>query len=93
MRPIKAAQNQAEAARASLDVARNQAAYTQLVAPADGVIASRQAEAGQVVAAGQTVFTLAADGAREIAINLPESGANRFKVGQPARDRIVESRR
>ncbi|HVJ39099.1 MAG TPA: efflux RND transporter periplasmic adaptor subunit [Stenotrophomonas sp.] len=80
----KAAQNQAEAARASLDVARNQAAYTHLVAPADGVIASRQAEAGQVVAAGQTVFTLAADGAREIAINLPESGANRFKVGQPA---------
>ncbi len=80
----KAAQNQAEAARASLDVARNQAAYTHLVAPADGVIASRQAEAGQVVAAGQTVFTLAADGAREIAINLPESDGRRFSVGQPA---------
>ena len=80
----KAAQNQAEAARASLDVARNQAAYTQLSAPADGVIASRQAEAGQVVAAGETVFTLAADGAREVAINLPESGATHFKVGQPA---------
>ncbi|HYG07258.1 MAG TPA: efflux RND transporter periplasmic adaptor subunit [Stenotrophomonas sp.] len=80
----KAAQNQAEAARANLDVARNQAAYAQLLAPADGVIASRQAEAGQVVAAGQTVFTLAAHGAREIAINLPESGAHRFNVGDRA---------
>jgi len=81
---FKAAQNQAEAARASFDVARNQAGYAQLLAPADGVIASRQAEAGQVVAAGQTVFTLAADGAREIAINLPESGVPHFAVGQPA---------
>ena len=80
----KAAQNQAEAARASLAVARNQAGYAQLVAPANGVIASRQAEAGQVVAAGQTVFTLAADGAREIAIQLPEAGVARFSVGQPA---------
>ncbi|MGB3392902.1 MAG: efflux RND transporter periplasmic adaptor subunit, partial [Stenotrophomonas sp.] len=47
---LKAAQGQADAARSNLDVARNQAGYAQLRAPADGVIASRQAEAGQVVA-------------------------------------------
>src|SRR5688572_21525304 len=57
-----AAQGQANAARANLDVARNQAAYTQLRAPRDGVIASRSAEAGQVVGAGQPIFTLSADG-------------------------------
>ena len=68
-----AAQGQVNAARAKLDVARNQAAYSQLRAPRDGVIASRQAEAGQVVAAGQTVFTLAADGVREVAFALPEA--------------------
>jgi multidrug efflux system membrane fusion protein len=78
-----AAQGQANAARANLDVARNQAAYTQLRAPRDGMIASRAAEAGQVVAPGQTVFTLAADGGREVAIALPESRIRDFSVGQP----------
>ncbi|MET0654651.1 MAG: efflux RND transporter periplasmic adaptor subunit, partial [Pseudoxanthomonas sp.] len=42
---FKAAEGQARAARAQLDVARNQAAYSQLRAPHDGVIATRQAEA------------------------------------------------
>jgi multidrug efflux system membrane fusion protein len=78
-----AAQGQANAARANLDVARNQSAYTQLRAPHDGMIASRAAEAGQVVGAGQTVFTIAADGGREVAIALPESRIREFRVGQP----------
>src|SRR5690606_36116933 len=65
-----AAQGQVRAARANLDVARNQAGYSRLLAPADGVVAARHAEAGQVVAAGQPVFTFAADGTREIAIAL-----------------------
>ncbi len=79
---LKAAQGQADAARSNLDVARNQAGYAQLRAPGNGVIASRQAEAGQVVAAGQTIYTLAADGAREVAIALPESSIRDFAVGQ-----------
>ncbi|KAF1714075.1 efflux transporter periplasmic adaptor subunit [Pseudoxanthomonas sangjuensis] len=73
-----------ESARAQYEVARNQTAYTQLRAPRDGVIASRLAEAGQVVAAGQTVFTLAADGGREVVIALPEAHIREFGVGQPA---------
>lgn len=79
---FKAAEGQARAARAQMDVARNQAAYSQLRAPRDGVIASRQVEAGQVVAAGQTVFTLAADGGREVAIGLPENRIREFSPGQ-----------
>ena len=79
---LKAAQGQADVARSNLDVARNQAGYAQLHAPTDGMIASRQAEAGQVVAAGQAIYTLAADGAREVAIALPESGIRDFAVGQ-----------
>lgn len=78
----KAAEGQARAARAQMDVAKNQAAYSQLRAPRDGVIASRQAEAGQVVAAGQTIYTLAADGGREVAIGLPENRVRDFSVGQ-----------
>jgi len=79
---LKAAQSQLEATRAALDVAQNQARYTELSAPADGVIASRLAEAGQVVAAGQPIYVLASDGAREVAIALPETDIARFSVGQ-----------
>lgn len=78
----QAAEAQVGTVRAQLDVSRNQAEYAQLRAPGDGVIASRQAEAGQVVAAGQPIFTLAEDGEREIAISLPEQGIRNFAVGQ-----------
>lgn len=79
-----AAAGQAKAARANLAVARNQAAYSQLRAPRDGVIALRQAEAGQVVAAGQAIFGLAGEGGREVAIALPETRIRDFAVGQRA---------
>lgn len=78
----KAAQGQLNSARANLEVARNQSAYTQLRAPSAGVIASRNAEAGQVVAAGQQVFALAADGVREVAFAVPEGAIATFKPGQ-----------
>jgi multidrug efflux system membrane fusion protein len=79
-----AASGQAQAAGANYDAARNAAGYARLLAPRDGVIALRQAEAGQVVAAGQAIFGLAADGAREVAIALPEARVRDFAVGQPA---------
>lgn len=79
----KAAEGQARAARAQMEVMRNQAGYSELRAPRDGLIATRQAEAGQVVAAGQTIYTLAADGGREIAIALPENRIREFQIGQP----------
>lgn len=80
----RAAQAQLQAARAQADVAGNQAGYTQLRAPRDGVIAARQAEAGEIVAAGQPVFLLAGDDGREVAIALPERGIERYRIGQAA---------
>ena len=77
-----AAEGQVKAARAELEVAGNQAAYSRLLAPADGVIAARQAEAGQVVGAGQPVFTLAADGRREVEFAVPEGAIDAIKPGQ-----------
>lgn len=79
----KAAAARLQQADAQLDVARNQAAYASLRAPADGVIAQRQAEAGQIVTAGQAIFTLAADGDREVQISIPEQRIAAFKIGQP----------
>lgn len=87
----KAAAGQADAARAQWEVTRNQSGYTTLRAPHAGVIASRQAEAGQVVAAGQTIFTLAADGGREVAIDLPEDRIGQFAVGDAAEVEVWNS--
>ncbi|WP_434672728.1 efflux RND transporter periplasmic adaptor subunit [Pseudomonas sp. R1-15] len=69
--------------KAEFDVASNQASYSVLRAPQEGVVARRAVEVGQVVSAGQTVFTLATDGEREVLISLPEQGFGRFKIGQP----------
>jgi len=79
---LKAAQSQADATRAALEVARNQLRYAELTAPADGVIASRLAEAGQVVSAGQPVYVLASDGAREVLIAVPERDIAGISTGQ-----------
>jgi multidrug efflux system membrane fusion protein len=69
-------------ARAEFEVANNQSRYTVLRASQTGVIARRLVEVGQVVAAGQTVFTLAADGEREVLINLPETAIQHMRLGQ-----------
>lgn len=80
---LRAAEAEADAARAQRDVARNQSSYTRLLAPRDGAIAARNIEVGQVVAAGQTAFSLAVAGEREVAFALPEQGVEDFRVGQP----------
>lgn len=79
----RSAQAQLQQARAQFDAASNQVDYAVLRAPRDGVIAQRRIEVGQVVAAGQTAFVLAADGEREVAISLPEQALQRFAIGQP----------
>jgi membrane fusion protein, multidrug efflux system len=68
--------------RAQASVYGNQADYAVLRAPRAGIIARRLAEAGQVVAAGQTIFVLAVDGDREVAISVPEQSVDQFKVGR-----------
>ena len=73
------------AAQAQAQLAKNQVAYTNLVADRAGVIGLVLAEPGQVVTAGQPVFRMAPDGDREIAIALPESEVSGFKLGQPAK--------
>ena len=77
-----AAQARVRQAKAQVSVSGNQAAYAQLRAPADGVIAQRLVEAGQVVQAGQPVFLLAQDGEREVVIAVPERAAAGFRPGR-----------
>lgn len=61
------------AAESQARISRNNAAYTVLVADADGTVAETLAEPGQVVGAGQVVVRLARSGPREAVVALPET--------------------
>ncbi len=63
----------------------NQLSYSALVADSNGVISSINAEAGQVVSAGQSILTLVKDGEREIEINVPENQIERMRSAQQLR--------
>ncbi|MEN2989434.1 efflux RND transporter periplasmic adaptor subunit [Tistrella sp. BH-R2-4] len=67
------ARAQLAAAEAEAGVAENEAAYSILVADADGMIVETLGEPGQVVSAGQTVVRLAQAGPREAIVSLPET--------------------
>jgi RND family efflux transporter MFP subunit len=59
-------------AQRALHLARNQLAYAELRADAEGVITATLAEPGQVVAMGQPVARLAHRGEKEAVVALPE---------------------
>lgn len=63
----------------------NQLGYSSLNAPSAGVIAAVNAEAGQVVGAGQAVLTLVQDGEREIEISLPENRVDELRKAEQLR--------
>lgn len=71
-------------ALAAAEQGHNVLSYTDLVAGADGVISSVQAEAGQVVAPGQTVMTLVQTGELEVEIQIPENHVADIAVGKQA---------
>ena len=78
--------NVANAARARLDaqkatasVSLNQAGYATLVAQTDGVVTQVSAEAGQVVAQGQSILKVANPNELELAIAIPESRIGEFR--------------
>jgi RND family efflux transporter MFP subunit len=67
------AEGRLERARRSLNLARNQLAYAELKAGADGVITAITGEPGQVVSVGQPVARLARQGEKEAIVALPET--------------------
>ncbi|MFJ3057919.1 efflux RND transporter periplasmic adaptor subunit [Herbaspirillum sp. NPDC087042] len=67
-----AAQAQFKAAQARAAVAGNQRDYTTLVAQHDGVISAEQANTGDVLAAGQPVFSLAWSGAVDVVTDVAD---------------------
>jgi multidrug efflux system membrane fusion protein len=80
-----AAKARVRQAQSRLDSARNAASYAALRAPAAGVVTQASAEAGQVVAAGTPVVTIAQTGEVEALINVPEGRVGAFRPGLPVR--------
>jgi RND family efflux transporter MFP subunit len=76
------AESQLRSALAQRDIGMNQRGYTVLTADRDGVVTAIGAETGQVVAAGQPVVTVAADGEREVAISIPESRVDELRLAR-----------
>ena len=72
-----------QAAQAAAKRAQAQRDYSQLVAPADGIVLRRDGEAGQFVPAGQAVFTLACCAPLRVTAEVDEEDIARVKVGQP----------
>lgn len=81
---LRRAESSVESARADVGTAEEQLALTVLKADADGIITARDAETGQVVAAAQTVFTLAQDGARDVVFDVNEA----LLADTPPNDRV-----
>lgn len=76
----QAAASRRRSSQASLKIAEENLSWSQLIAPADGVITAVSASAGQVVSAGQTVATLAAGDIRDAVFWLP--AANELRTHQ-----------
>ncbi len=82
---LRTAESAREAAIAQRDTAKEVLSYTELRAPADGIVTARLAESGQVAQAAQTMFTLADNGPRDALFNVYES----LFFAQPSKDGVV----
>jgi multidrug efflux system membrane fusion protein len=87
---LKAAQAQADQARAQVDAQGNQADYATLLADAGGVITGVEAEPGMVVSAGTPVLKLAHNGPRDVVFAVPEDKVGLIKAlaAQPGRFKV-----
>lgn len=73
-----------DAARAGLAQAAQQAEYTVVRAPFDGIVDARQVEPGESVAPGQPLFSLHAPGALRVEVQVPQSDAAAIRAAARA---------
>ncbi len=81
---IARAKAELDARRSAVQTAERQLAYTRLVSPVSGTVSLRQAEAGEVVGAGQPVFKVAELTRPWVRAYLNETDLARVRLGQSA---------
>jgi membrane fusion protein (multidrug efflux system) len=79
---VTLAQARVLTARGQRDNAALQLSYTRVLAPASGLVARKQVEPGQLVQAGQTLFSIVTDTGAYITANYKETQLNDIRVGQ-----------
>lgn len=82
-----------DAARAQLAQARQQADYTIVRAPYDGVVARREVEPGEAVAPGQALMSVYAPDALRIEVSVPQTRAEAIRRDPRAQVRLPDGRR
>ena len=75
-------------ARAQLDLALRDLEKTTLLAPFEGVVATRDVEPFEEVIRGEPIFELFIEGAMQVAVQIPEDMIDDVYVGQPAQIRL-----
>ncbi|MFO0973480.1 MAG: efflux RND transporter periplasmic adaptor subunit [Phycisphaerae bacterium] len=89
---LQASQAELESAQAELESAKVDLSKTQIASPIEGVVISRDVDAGQTVAASlqaPTLFTIAADLKKmEVDANVAESDVGRIREGMSADFRV-----
>ncbi|MDB4977302.1 MAG: hemolysin [Myxococcaceae bacterium] len=78
------ARAQVETAEAARDLAALDLSYTKITAPSDGVVSKKSINAGQTVAAGQSIVQLVPK-QRWVTANFKETQLAHMKAGQPVR--------
>lgn len=78
------ADSQVAYAQSQLNLARRDLEKTQLIAPFDGIIATREIEPFQEVSRGERVLELFAEGTMQATVSIPETAISSIFLGQPA---------
>ncbi len=80
----KQLQAQLAAAKAAVDLARNNLNYTRIVSPADGLVGQRQVRPGQFINAGTQVIAVVPLPNLWVIANYKETQMTNVRIGEPA---------
>jgi membrane fusion protein, multidrug efflux system len=79
---VTLAQARVLSSKAAYDNAALQLSYTRVTAPASGLVSRKQVEPGQLVQAGQTLFSIVTDTGAYVTANYKETQLDDVRVGQ-----------
>lgn len=88
---LETARNSRDSAQAQLNLAQENASYTELKAPADGVVIRRLYEIDEVVQAGSPVYVIAENGPRKAVLNVQETAIARWDRARPVTVSLVSN--
>jgi membrane fusion protein, multidrug efflux system len=74
--------------RAELDMAKLNLSYTVVTAPVSGIVSKKNVQPGQLVSAGQPLFSLVDEGDLWITANFKETQLSKFKEGQEVKVKV-----